>query len=49
MSDDDVGVMLDARGAGDDERELGDAIERAYVAEGGGTGIRRIVADTSET
>jgi Xaa-Pro aminopeptidase len=37
-----MAALRDAIGPGINERQLGDAVERAYVAEGGGTGIHYI-------
>lgn len=42
FSDRGMAALCDAIKPGVDERQLGDAVERAYVAEGGGTGIHFI-------
>jgi len=42
MSDAGMAALRDAIKPGVSERQLGDAVERAYVAEGGGTGIHFI-------
>ncbi|MBX9841930.1 MAG: M24 family metallopeptidase [Xanthobacteraceae bacterium] len=42
MSDAGMAALRDAIRPGVNERQLGDAIERAYVSEGGGTGIHYI-------